>query len=147
MFRIGKSFSGAALALIFSLIGGLVFAQGPPPPGDFLPGLGQDQKTRLRAVMDEARRDTDKLYDQLRQTRSQLGQYFDSYTLDEKAIWGTIHKINSIQNGIMKQHFQTQKEIRRVLTPAQFDQFTQAMKAMRQKGHGPRGPRGGRPPD
>lgn len=109
--------------------------------------LTPDQKTRLRTVMHEAQKDTKEMYDRLRQARQQLSRLYDSYELDERRINETTRWINRVQSEILQRHLRTQRDIRRIVTPAQFEELKKAMKSMREREHRgrdrhrPRGPR------
>ncbi|MBW3625838.1 MAG: hypothetical protein KY468_20795 [Armatimonadetes bacterium] len=92
--------------------------------------LTADQKTRLRAVMEDARRDTRHMYDQLRRARVQLGDLYKSYNLDERRIRDTVRWMNRIQNDLQFRHLQTQREIRRIVNPAQFEELKKNMREM-----------------
>ena len=126
--------TGMGFLAVLAFAASLAFAQGPPPP-DFGPDLSPDQKTRLRSVMEDARNDTRALYGRLKAARRQLTGLYESYSLDHRRIHDTARAMNRIQNDIILRHYRTQQEIRRIVSPAQFEQMKRHMEARKRRDH------------
>jgi Spy/CpxP family protein refolding chaperone len=116
----GKKGLGLCLLGILATVS-LAMAQ--PTPSTDGPNLSPEQKVQLRAVMDGTKKDLDALYRQLGDSRKKLFQQFDSYTLDEQQVKSLMNKINKIQNQIMKRHLRTQRDIRKIVNPSQFEEL------------------------
>jgi uncharacterized membrane protein len=101
-------------------------ALGQPPAGPG-PDLSPDQKTRLRSVMDDARRDVRSLHERLDAARKDLSVELGKYDLNNRRIQDIAHQINDLQNEMLQRHIRTQRELRKIVNPAQFDQIKRFM--------------------
>jgi hypothetical protein len=113
---------GLALAMALATVS-LAIAQ--PPPG---PDLAPDQKTRLRAVMDDARKDMHSLRERLDAARKDLSTELNKYDLDNRRINRLAHQINDLQNEILMRHIRTQRDLRKIVNSTQFEQIRRYMR-------------------
>lgn len=144
-------FVGVILCL-FSLgtLKPLIAEGGPPPEAEIrreIEGIGltEQQKERLKRLIDESRRRTDEIFKQLRDKRRELDRLLSEYNLDEKEAMQIIQQINSLQRKLLRERLETHIQVRKILTPEQFEKYNRILQKYRPRFH-PRPSFGSPPP-
>ena len=118
-------------------------AQYPPGPGGRPPideqqvlQLNAEQKARFTAFETTSREKKKKLIDHIRDVRHQLWTAYQAYNLDVKQVKGLNRELNKVQQELLKQHFDDQIELRKILTAEQFARLQAAIKQQMESGKG-----------
>lgn len=108
-------------------------------------GLTDQQKERLKQLIDGSRRRVGELFKRLRDKRQELDRLLSEYNFDEKEAGQIIREINRLQRELLRERLETHIQVRKILTPEQFEKYNRILQKYRFRFH-PRPPFGPPPP-
>jgi Spy/CpxP family protein refolding chaperone len=110
--------------------------------------LSKPQEERMTALRTRVQAETRALSRQMEERRRELNEVYRQFEMDERRAVQLRQAIRDIQGQVLEVHHTFQVELRKILTPSQFERLQQAMRRPRRHHRGPGRGRGfsGPPP-